>query len=229
MALGALHGEMDKSPNYFSNQMPRTISPKPGYSLNYWRERNLWPCKRDVFQILRKRAEFRLTDSRPNLRGRVVLLDARKAARGFPAHKGKIKAIITSPPYFDVTNYEEDQWLRLWFLGFEVRPAYRQFSKDDRHRGKRLYWKFLQEVWKGLVPLVRRDAVLVCHIGANGIDPGQIRKSLLGTIQSAFPRSQLIRRPTISMLTNRQTEVFRPGAKGCVFEVDYVLSLGSTA
>ena len=31
LCLGALHGESHRSPNYFSNRMPRTISTKPDY------------------------------------------------------------------------------------------------------------------------------------------------------------------------------------------------------
>src|SRR3989442_11331870 len=31
LVLGSLHGEMDRSSAYFSNQMPRTISTKPAY------------------------------------------------------------------------------------------------------------------------------------------------------------------------------------------------------
>src|SRR5262249_32232624 len=41
LALGALHGEADKSHSYFSNQMPRTISTKPAYSIKFWKERKL--------------------------------------------------------------------------------------------------------------------------------------------------------------------------------------------
>ncbi len=33
LCLGALHGESHRSPNYFSNRMPRTISTKPDYSV----------------------------------------------------------------------------------------------------------------------------------------------------------------------------------------------------
>ena len=36
IALGALHGESNKSPSYLSNQMPRTISTKPDYSVRFW-------------------------------------------------------------------------------------------------------------------------------------------------------------------------------------------------
>jgi hypothetical protein len=226
MALGSLHGEMDGSSSYFSNQMPRTISPKPTYSVDYWRRLSLWPEKRDVFEILRSRAAMRLKGNRPKLRGRVALLDARKAASAFPSLHGKVKAIITSPPYFDVTSYEEDQWLRLWFLGYQPRPTYGQLSRDDRHTGKRMYWKFLEEVWSGIKPLVQDNATLVCRIGAKGIEANEIRQHLLKTINSAFPDAYLATRPILSTLKKRQTDSFRPGSKGCLFEIDYVFCLG---
>ena len=38
LCLGALHGESHRSPNYFSNRMPRTISTKPDYSVRWWRQ-----------------------------------------------------------------------------------------------------------------------------------------------------------------------------------------------
>ncbi|MGH9429870.1 MAG: DNA methyltransferase, partial [Terriglobia bacterium] len=133
LVLGSLHGEMDKSDSYFSNQMPRTISMKPRYSLKYWREHNLWPRKREVFKLLRERAALRLSDEMPASHGRIALSDARKASQEFLDLTGKVRLVVTSPPYYDVTNYEEDQWLRLWFLGNEPKPTYQLISKDDRH------------------------------------------------------------------------------------------------
>lgn len=227
MVLGSLHGDMDKSPSYFSNQMPRTISPKPKYSIEYWQRLNLWPRKRNVFQILRDCAVLRLTNGRPKVKGQVALIDAREAASAFPSLHGKIKAVITSPPYLDVTNYEEDQWLRLWFLGSEERPMYNKFSQDNRHKNKALYWKFLEEVWQGIIPLVQDNATLVCRMGAKSIEPKQIHDSLLASVRKAFPKSELITRPKASMLRNRQTNAFRPGSKGCLFEIDYLIRLGA--
>ncbi len=40
--LGALHGPIGKQSNsYFSNQCPRTFSPKPAYAVRFWRDRGL--------------------------------------------------------------------------------------------------------------------------------------------------------------------------------------------
>ena len=65
LVLGSLHGEMDKSRAYFSNQMPRTISPKPNYSIKYWRKHCLSPPKRNVFALLKDKAQRRLAGELP--------------------------------------------------------------------------------------------------------------------------------------------------------------------
>lgn len=223
LALGALHGEMGKPMEYFSNQMPRTISTKPAYSLNYWRTHGLWPHNRDVFDVLRSRAELRLSGVIPARRGHVVLGDARRSAARFRRYAGQVAAIITSPPYYDVTAYEEDQWLRLWFLGFPARVRYQQISRDDRYESKVRYWKFLAEVWEGVAPLMRPSAVLVCRLGAKGISVDELTAGLLGTARKAFRGAGLIADPLISSIRRRQTDSFRPGSRGCLFEVDYVV------
>jgi len=225
LVLGSLHGEM-RSPSYFSNQMPRTISTKPRYSLGYWRRHSLWPRKRDVFGILNSRAEFRLKGDVPQKHGQVALHDAREASNIFKSMHKKITAVVTSPPYFNVTNYEEDQWLRLWFLGHKPRPTYREISKDDRHECKERYWQFLREVWTGIAPLLRNDAVIACRMGAIGLDEKEITAGLMDCVLAAFHNARLMDAPLASTVTKRQTDSFRPGSKGCAFELDYVISVG---
>lgn len=225
LVLGSLHGEMDRSSSYFSNQMPRTISTKPQYSLKYWSEKNLWPKKRDVFEILKKRAEFRLTGTRPKLQGRVALLDSRNAGSCFNSLRKSVKAVITSPPYLNVTNYEEDQWLRLWFLGYDPFPTYGKISKDDRYSQKDNYWSFLSAVWTGIAPLLKNKAWIVCRLGAVGLPVRELTRGIKKSLSETFPRIQLEHRPYVTELKNRQTDTFRPGSTGCKFEVDYVFSI----
>ncbi len=225
LILGMLHGEMDRSERYLSNQMPRTISPKPNYSLKYWRDHGLWPRRRDVFERLAEDAELRLRTPPPRT-ARVAMTDARRAGAKLRSLKGKVAAVVTSPPYYNVTNFEEDQWLRLWFLGFAPRPTYRMISLDDRHENEAQYWKFLGEVWRGLAPLLKRDATLVCRLGGTGLTQTEITRGLLESVRTVFPNMELARRPEKSEMRRRQTPIFRPGSVGCRFEVDYVIALG---
>ena len=226
LVLGSLHGEMDKSSSYFSNQMPRTISTKPDYSIGYWEKHSLWPRKRDVFQLLRERAKFRLRDANlPGLSGKVALGDARTAADLFPESRRKVKLILTSPPYLNVTNYEEDQWLRLWVLGNEPFPTYKTISKDDRHLDPIKYWKFLEEVWQGIEPLLSKGASLVCRIGAKDLKRDEVTDGLTESLKEVFPSLRRKKPPVVSRIRNRQTEYFRPGSKGCLYEMDFAFSL----
>jgi hypothetical protein len=226
LVLGSLHGEMDKSKSYFSNQMPRTISTKPDYSLAFWTREWLWPRKKNVFELLRQRAEFRLrTADVPPLDGTVVLGDARNAGQFFPQSLGKVTLVLTSPPYLNVTSYEEDQWLRLWFLGGEPNPTYGVVSRDDRHLSPTKYWEFLSEVWEGVVPLLSRGASLVCRIGGKDFGRKEMIDGLTGGLRDAFPKLRRKHPPVVSRIRNRQTEYFRPGSKGCLYEMDFAFTL----
>jgi hypothetical protein len=229
LVLGCLHGEMGKPFEYFSNQMPRTISTKPAYSLRYWRTRGLYPRKRDVFAILRQRAEYRLARGAPSGHGVVALADARDAAKHFPFLRGAVRAVITSPPYFDATNFEEDQWLRLWFLGHEPRPTYRRLSADDRHTSRDGYWRFLREAWTGIAPLLTPEAVLVCRMGGRGLSGREVKRGFTEGIRHVFPHATPLRPAARSAITRRQTDTFRPGSLGCRYEYDFVYRLGTAA
>lgn len=225
LVLGSLHGEMDKSAAYFSNQMPRTISTKPDYSIRYWSEHDLWPLKKHVFRMLRTKASFRLSTGKPNSMGEVALSDARRSSKVFSSYKRKVSLLLTSPPYLDVTNYEEDQWLRLWFLGFPARPTYGTISRDDRHADESRYWAFLREVWQSVHPLMRKGSRFVCRIGAKGIKEQQLIEGFVTSVKAVFHEARLVRKPKISRIRNRQTDHFQPGTKGCLYEMDFVFRL----
>lgn len=223
LALGSLHGEMDRSPSYFSNQMPRTISPKPAYSIRFWDRRGLEAKRKDVFDILRQRAVFRMRDGRPEGSAATAMADARLAAHVLPAYASKVSTVITSPPYLDVTSFEEDQWLRLWFLGGAPHPTYAKVSKDDRHTSPQRYWQFLAEVWRGVAPLLKDSATIVCRIGGNSVTVDTIASNVLATVRAALPSWSIYGEPAVSPIKRRQTDSFRPGSAGCKFEVDLVL------
>jgi hypothetical protein len=222
LALGSLHGEMNKSGSYFSNQMPRTISTKPNYSILYWREHGLRPQRRRAFEILRSRAQFRLQDGAPSRPGIALQADARETTRLLQSWRGQVQAVITSPPYLDVTNFEEDQWLRLWFLGGPPKPTYGRISKDDRHSNADSYWRFLSETWQGVAGLVAKGGVVICRIGGGKQSENALAYGMVSTLRSAFPKAELVRGPVTSTPIQRQTNNFRPGTAGCGIEADFV-------
>lgn len=219
LVLGSLHGEADKSKSYLSNQMPRTISTKPAYSIRFWKRRRLCPPERDVFSILRQRASYRYETPPPVGEAMVIHGDMRRLPYTDEELLGPIRCVITSPPYFDVTDFEEDQWLRLWFLGGPPYPTTGRLSRDDRHSFEARYWQFIGDMWRCLGTVLARKGHVVIRIGSRKLPPAVLSRKLTAS-------SRLARRPVqlvgteVSELKNRQTDQFRPGSTGCSVEVD---------
>lgn len=227
-ALGCLHGESHRTENCFSNRMPRTISTKPDYSVKWWRANGLEPPDRDVFQILERQAQYRYKQGVALLEGRASLGDVRSASSVFRSLKARVNLVITSPPYLDTTDYGEDQWLRLWFLGGLERPKARQFS-DGRHSSESRYWAFIESSWRGIANLLASECVIVVRIGGTAFDAEQIRSGLNRTMRAGFKSRNVTEVEPISSseIKNRQTNAFRPGTKGQRLEHDYVVRVKS--
>ncbi len=220
MALGCLHGESHRSKRYFSNRMPRTISTKPAYSVRWWAERGLCPPPRDIFSILANETSFRFASPAPVFKGVVKYCDARDASAEFPNLEGKIGLIVTSPPYLDVTDFEEDQWLRLWLLGGSMRPQ-RRGDTDHRHRDEGKYWRFLTESWAGCSKLLSESATFVVRIGGR-IEPQIALEGLEGSLANGLNCSVELVESSVSDIAGGQLRVHAPKAKGTRREFDFV-------
>lgn len=223
LALGCLHGESHRSELCFSNRMPRTISTKPAYSVRWWRQHGCTPPERNVFSILRKAARYRYESPLPVLKGRVVEGDVRRASRLLKAYRDRVKLVVTSPPYLDITDYHEDQWLRLWFLGGPSKPHTRQ-AGDDRHRRVDAYWQFLMEAWAGVVPLLHRSCQVVIRIGATRLSQQELSARLLDSLNLSGRRFKLVEHRQTEV-KNGQKRVFRDGACTPTVEHDFRFSL----
>lgn len=222
LVLGSLHGELS-SPSYLSNQMPRTISTKPAYSVRWWEQRQLQPPERDTFKVLRNRLTFRYRSDRPARKGRAYHCDVRDLPQ---RTHSRAHLAITSPPYLNVTSYEEDQWLRLWFLGGPEYPKQSRISPDDRHNSARAYKVFMEDTWSALSKLLYPHAHVVIRIGGLRSTSEELIELAEETSKSSGRSVNLIEH-RVSMISNRQTASFRPGSTGCLFEVDLHFSLDS--
>lgn len=225
LVLGSLHGEITKSPSYLSNQMPRTISTKPDYSVRFWSRRGLAPPHRDVFALLENRLAFRYESAPPGGRGLVFHADFRDLPFLMQAKENKADLVITSPPYLDTTNFEEDQWLRGWFLGGPACPRKTARSRDDRCRSSGRYWRLIADTWRVLGRVVRPGGHVVVRIGGKRLDPEGIVAGLRSTATFSRRKVELLSWE-VSELRGKQTNAFRPGAEGCAEEVDACFWIG---
>lgn len=219
LALGCLHGESHRTEACFSNRMPRTISTKPAYSVRWWQKNDCLPPKRNVFGILSTAAAYRYHSPVPVLKGRVVEGDVRKAGSMLRSYKERVKLVITSPPYLDITDYHEDQWLRLWFLGGPTKPISGQ-GKDDRHRIVEGYWQFLSEAWQGITPLLQDSAQIVIRIGGTRLGADELQAGLLRSLDSTG-HSFRMQEYKQSDIKNSQKRIFSTGPQKAGVEHDF--------
>lgn len=218
LILGSLHGEA-QSKRYLSNQMPRTISTKPRYSVKFWKDRNLVAPQRDAFRILLEMADFRYASPLPEGDSVVLHTDMRTLPRLISAESGPIRCAVTSPPYLNVTSFEEDQWLRLWFLGGLAYPQKGAVSRDDRHGTADNYWSFISDMWRSLGSVMADGSHVVVRIGSRKLSPDLLKRGLTGCAQLSGRKVKLVS-VQITEIKRRQTDAFRPGTTGCVVELD---------
>lgn len=215
LALGSLHGESERSPSFMSNQMPHTISTKPAYSVRFWRRHGFKAPRRDCFDLLLRQAGFRYASSPPDGMAKILHMDMRELPR--MSLTESIRCVITSPPYFDVTSYHEDQWLRRWFLGGPDHPT--RMGTEERTADPERYWRLISDMWRSLGLVVGRKTDVVIRIGAVRTSPEKLAKQLAGTAVASGRTVRLVSK-TISEIRRRQTDSFRPGTVGCRVEVD---------
>ncbi len=219
LVLGSLHGEAT-SKRYLSNQMPRTISTKPRYSVNFWKTRKLVAPDRDAFNVLAEMAHFRYESPLPTGYSTVLHTDMRNLPRIIESTSARpIKCAVTSPPYLNVTSFEEDQWLRLWFLGGLSHPKKGMVSRDDRHGTADNYWSFIADMWRSLGGVMADNAHVVIRIGSRKSTPEALKRGLTGCAQFSGRKIKLLSHQ-VTEIKKRQTDAFRPGTKGCVVELD---------
>lgn len=224
LVLGALHGDV-ASGGYLSNQMPRTISTKPAYSVRYWTKHKQTPPDRDVFEIVRHWADYRYESALPAGEARVMQMDVRDLAKSDAEIPKGVRCVITSPPYFDTTDFEEDQWLRLWFLGAGTEPRSGRSDSDDRHRREDRYWRFIADTWRSLGRVLAKGAHVVVRIGGRKLNPDHIRTVLSGCARFSGRKVELVSHE-VSKLKNRQARSFRPDSAGIGVEVDCHFRVG---
>jgi hypothetical protein len=185
--LGCLHGPLPVpggSYSYFSNQMPRTFASKPDYSVRYWKDRNLIPPPASVVDVLTKKLK-RINDlnsDSPSRIQNVKCLDARKAT-SFGHIKGPT-VTITSPPYYGMRTYVQDQWLRMWFLGGDEEVDYEN-QNQLTHTGHELFIDDLAKVWSNVARRAQEEAHLYIRFGSIPSAKSDARKILKASLEQA--------------------------------------------
>jgi len=165
-----LHGRREQS---LSNQMRQGKSMAPDYSVRWWRERQLTPPEVDPVEFLIRRVEWRYAKGIPDLRknGKLKLGDSISLLNSLQkqVYRGEQKPfdlLFTSPPYYQLTNYYYDQWLRLWMLGGPNQPIWISDKWKNKFESKSAYRELLQKVFRGCAEIMTSTAIIYVRTDA---------------------------------------------------------------
>lgn len=117
VAINRLTGH---SPGFFSVY---TLPPNQAVSVFSQRKinekRRQSPPDRDLGKLILKKTAALLRDGPMGAHPRPIL--STNAAQSTPAIKsGSIELVVTSPPFLDIVQYRQDNWLRNWFAGIDA-------------------------------------------------------------------------------------------------------------
>jgi len=164
-----LHGKRENS---LSNQMRQTKAMSPQYAIRWWAEKGLLPPDRNPVEFMLKKVAWRYAKGYPVFRENVLYLGDSTELLGRirnilnEKRVQKAKLLLTSPPYYKVTNYFYDQWLRLWLLGGPPYPLNLAEPCKGKFGAKKYYKKMLHSVFMKSKPLLLRDAVIYVRTDA---------------------------------------------------------------
>ena len=178
-----LHGKYNQS---LSNQMRQTKAMSPEYSIQWWKEQTLSPPNIDIKDFLNKRIKWRYELGYKNYTDAYIAFgDARKKLCSLPGEGYKL--LLTSPPYFGVTNYHYDQWLRLWLLGAPSIPVTKKGNLSNRFGNEDEYIDLLEAVFETSAELMRKDSVIYVRTDAREFT----LDVTLDALRDAFPKKKM--------------------------------------
>lgn len=161
--MACLHGRIGEG---LSNQMKMTKSMGMNYSIKWWKKQKLnIPPEINPYEFLLKKIKWRYEKGTPSLfKSKIILGDSTCRLKSIidRANKKSIKysLLFTSPPYYGVTDYHADQWLRLWLLGGSeiYNPTQDKYKK--RFASKIEYYKLLDSVFGQCSTIMSKKSVV---------------------------------------------------------------------
>jgi DNA modification methylase len=209
-----------------SNQMRMTKSMGMNYSVLWWKKNKMVaPPEINPCEFILKKIEWRYEKGKPNINESAVIFgDSSNKLVGIVDRAMdndiKFSLLFTSPPYYSITDYHADQWLRLWLLGGTESPQ----SLKDKHKGrfinKQEYYDLLDNVFGLCSKIMKQNSTIYVRTDKREFT----YNSTLEILEKHFPKhSKLIVEKPLNKDTKTQTKLYgdksmKPG------EVDIIMT-----
>jgi hypothetical protein len=117
------------------------------------------PSQRDVSQVILKKSKSLLSDGRPH-RHPPAILNVGPASCATSIPDASAALVVTSPPFLDVVQYADDNWLRCWFAGIDVSEV-----NIAIHRTERAWQNMVRDVLVDQARVVRPGGHVAFEVG----------------------------------------------------------------
>jgi hypothetical protein len=157
VAINRLTGH---SPGFFSvytlppNQAVSVLSQK---KIN--ERRNQTPVDRDVIGLILKKSRSLLSDGSMPPHPRAILTTS-PAQSTREIRDQSVTLVVTSPPFLDIVQYADDNWLRSWFAGIDVNSV-----AMASHRTETAWQNMVRATLSELARVVRRGGHVAFEVG----------------------------------------------------------------
>ncbi len=117
------------------------------------------PPVRDVKGLILKKSKSLLSLGGVRSPSHVLLSGDARCTPEIPSNS--VSLVVTSPPFLDVVNYEQDNWLRCWFMGID--PAGVALAHHRSVAGWRVF--IISAVLKELARVVKAGGHIAFEVG----------------------------------------------------------------
>ena len=190
------------SPGFFSvYTLPpnQAVSPEKQIEIN--RRRNQNPGYRDTHALIIKKSRQMLKgladQEQKKLLGisRTALFFTNDARNTFEIQPNSVSLTVTSPPFLDVVQYSDDNWLRCWFCGLDANAI-----------GKNITMARTVESWSEIMDDVLKELYRVTKPGGHvAFEVGEIRKGAIKLEEVILPLGRKHGFDPLGVIINAQT------------------------
>ena len=141
-----------------SNQMQKSRALGPDYSVRWWKAREMYPpsvCPVNYFTD-RINWRYRHGTIKRHAPAKILFNKAEDGLRGI--HGESCDLLFTSPPYYNVTSYLHDSWIRLWVLNKgESLP---NWQRDKNIHCMNAYTDMMKNVFEKSQRILKKNATV---------------------------------------------------------------------
>ena len=132
------------------------------------KKRNQSPEYKDTRDIIIKKSKQLLRnlnkEESKNLftAGKKALIFERDASKTFEIPSNSVKLIVTSPPFLNIVNYSEDNWLRCWFNNIDVKELAKKITMSTTLED----WSSkMDRVFTELYRVLKKNGMIAFEVG----------------------------------------------------------------